>query len=58
MKKALADIEKMEDTLYGSLDKAVADAAKNLQGPWAMVLEGMKARAARLAPAPRLPWSS
>ena len=44
MKKALADIEKMEDTLYGSLDKAVADAAKNLQGPWAMVLEGMKAR--------------
>ena len=44
MKKALADIEKMEDTLYGSVDKAVADAAKNLQGPWAMVLEGMKAR--------------
>jgi hypothetical protein len=44
MKKALADIEKMEDTLYGSLDKAVADAAKNLQGPWAMVLEGMKAK--------------
>ena len=44
MKKALADIEKMEDTLYGSLDKAVADAANNLQGPWAMVLEGMKAK--------------
>ena len=44
MKKALADIEKMEDTLYGSVDKAVADAAKNLQGPWAMVLEGMKAK--------------
>ena len=44
MKKALADIEKMEDALYGSLDKAVADAANNLQGPWAMVLAGMKAK--------------
>ena len=59
MKKALADIEKMEDTLYGSLDKAVADAAKNLQGPWAMVLEGMKAKGSATGSSARgRPWPS
>ena len=44
MKKALADIEKMEDALYGSVDKAIADAGKTLQGPWASALEGLKVK--------------
>ncbi|MBE7418465.1 MAG: hypothetical protein HS128_12095 [Ideonella sp.] len=44
VKKALADIEKMEDALYASVDKAVGDAAKGLQAPWAVVLEGLKAK--------------
>lgn len=42
MKKALADLDKMEDALYGSVDKAIEDAAKSLQGPWASALEGFK----------------
>lgn len=44
MKKALADIEKMEDALYGSVDKAIASAGQKLQGPWASALDGLKVK--------------
>ena len=44
VKKALADIEKMEDVLFASVNKAAVDAAQPLQAPWAMVLEGLKAK--------------
>lgn len=44
VKKALADIEKMEDVLFSSVNKAAVDAAQPVQAPWAMVLEGFKAK--------------
>ena len=44
MKKALADIEKMEDTLYGSVGKAIASAGQNLHGPWSSALERLKVK--------------
>ncbi len=44
VKKALADIEKMEDVLFSSVNKATADAAQPVQAPWAMVLEAFKAK--------------
>ena len=44
VKKALAEIEKMEDVLFSSVDKAVVDAAQAVQAPWALVLEGFKAK--------------
>jgi hypothetical protein len=34
----------MEDTLYGSVDKAIADAGQKLQGPWTSALEGLKVK--------------
>ncbi len=46
LKKALADIEKMEDALFDAVRKAAAGAAgaagpgAALQGPWARVLDG------------------
>lgn len=44
MKKALTDIEKMEDVLFSSVNKAVVDAAQVVQAPWASALEGFKAK--------------
>ena len=38
-KKALADMEKMEDALFAAVRKAAAGAAAPLEGPWAGVLE-------------------
>lgn len=44
VKKALADIEKMEDVLFSSVDKAVVDASQAVKAPWASALEGFKAK--------------
>ncbi len=42
LKTALAEIEKMEDTLFATVGKAVQGAGAPLQGPWTKVLESMK----------------
>jgi hypothetical protein len=39
VKKALADIEKLEDTLFAALRKAADGAQASLEGPWAGVLK-------------------
>ena len=39
VKKALADVERMEDALFDALRKAAAGAAEPLQGPWSNVLQ-------------------
>jgi hypothetical protein len=39
IKKALADIEKMEDTLFAALRKAAEGSQASLEGPWAEVLK-------------------
>ena len=39
VKKALADIEKMEDALFASVRKAAVGAGAQLEGPWAEVLK-------------------
>ncbi len=47
LKKALADIEKMEDALFSAVRKAAAGAAgpaAAMQGPWAKVLEGVQGK--------------
>ena len=41
--KALADLDKMEDTMFDALKKAAAGAAAPLAGPWTQVLEKMQA---------------
>jgi len=43
-KKALADIEKMEDTFFAALNKAAAGSQASLEGPWAEVLRGMQSK--------------
>jgi len=51
LKKALADIEKMEDALFDAVRKAAAGASgaagagAALQGPWARVLDGAQGKA-------------
>jgi primosomal protein N'' len=46
LKKALADIEKMEDTLFDAVRKAAAGASgAALQGPWANVLGAAQGKA-------------
>jgi hypothetical protein len=42
VKKALADIEKMEDTLFDAVRKA---AGSSLEGPWAGVLQAVQGKA-------------
>ena len=42
LKTALAEIEKMEDTLFATVGKAAQGVATPLQGPWSQVLESMK----------------
>ncbi len=47
LKKAMADIEKMEDTLFAAVRKAAEGTAvpgAALQGPWAKVLQGMQGK--------------
>ena len=50
LKKALADIEKMEDALFDAVRKAAAGTGgatgpgATLQGPWAKVLEGVQGK--------------
>ena len=42
VKKAMTDIEKMEDAMFASINKAVAGASQTLQGPWAQALGAFK----------------
>ena len=44
VKKALADIEKMEDALFDSVRKAAAGAGAKLEGPWAEVLKATQTK--------------
>lgn len=39
LKKALADLEKFEDTLFSAVKKAAGSAGEGLTGPWAQVME-------------------
>ncbi|HEX7438950.1 MAG TPA: DUF6781 family protein [Caldimonas sp.] len=43
-KKALAEIEKMEDTFFAALNKAAEGSQASLEGPWAEVLRGMQGK--------------
>lgn len=43
LKKALADLEKMEDTLMGVVQKGAAGAGEPFAGAWSQVLEKMNA---------------
>ena len=43
-KKALADIEKMEDTFFAALQKAADGSQASLAGPWAEVLGAMQGK--------------
>ena len=42
VKKVLADLEKMEDTLFASVEKALDGAGEGLHRTWAPALEAMK----------------
>lgn len=42
LKKAVDDLEKMEDTFFATVAKASQGAAESLQSPWAQVLDTMK----------------
>src|SRR6478609_5880194 len=42
VKKALADIEKMEDTFFTTVRKAVTDGSGPMQGAWAEVLDKLQ----------------
>ena len=44
VKKALADIEKMEDTLFGALRKAAEGSQASMEGPWAKVLNAAQGK--------------
>ncbi|NRF71746.1 hypothetical protein HLB44_32655 [Aquincola sp. S2] len=44
LKKAVSDIEKMEDSLFAAVRKAAAGAAPSLEGPWAGVLQAMQGK--------------
>ena len=41
LKKAMTDLEKMEDTLFATIHKAAGDAG-GLQAPWAQALQGFR----------------
>jgi hypothetical protein len=43
LKKAVDELEKMEDTMFATLKKTAAGASAPLAGPWAQVLEKMQA---------------
>lgn len=42
LKKAMSDLEKMEDTFFAAIDKAAGGAAGGLQAPWAQALQGFR----------------
>lgn len=42
LKTAMADLEKMEDTFYATVSKAVEGGGEQMQGPWTQVLDAMK----------------
>ncbi len=44
LKKALADLEKMEDSLFATLKKTAASAGAPMAGAWGAVLEKMQAQ--------------
>jgi ABC-type transporter Mla subunit MlaD len=44
VKKALADIEKMEDTLFAALRKAAEGSQASMEGPWAKVLNATQGK--------------
>jgi hypothetical protein len=44
LKSAIANIEKMEDTFFASVTKAVQAAGEPMQGPWDHVLSAMKTK--------------
>ncbi|HSI58502.1 MAG TPA: DUF6781 family protein [Ideonella sp.] len=45
LKKALGDIEMMEDSLFDAVRKAAAGAGASLEGPWAGVLKAVQGKA-------------
>lgn len=44
VKKAIADVEKMEDALFAAARKAASGAGPALEGPWAQVLKTMRVK--------------
>ena len=44
VKKAMADVEKMEDALFAAARKAATGAGPALEAPWAQVLKGMQVK--------------
>ncbi len=44
LKKAVADIEKMEDALFSTVAKSIGELPQAVQGPWSTVLDGMKVK--------------
>ena len=44
VKKALADIEKMEDTLFAALRKAAEGSQASIEGPWTKVLNAAQGK--------------
>lgn len=44
VQRALADLEKLEDTFFATVSKAAQAAGGPLQGPWMQVLESMRAK--------------
>lgn len=44
LKKALADVEKMEDSLFAAVRKAAAGGGTALEGPWAGVLQAVQGK--------------
>ena len=42
LKKAMTDLEKMEDTLFAAIHKAAGAAAGGLQAPWAQALQSFR----------------
>lgn len=50
LKKAMVDIEKMEDVLFATISKAVAGVSEPVQGPWASALEAFKKQGSATGP--------
>jgi hypothetical protein len=44
LKKALSDVEKMEDSLFAAVRKAAADAGPALEGSWAVALQALQGK--------------
>ena len=44
VKKAMADVEKMEDALFAAVRKAAAGAGASLEGPWNQVLKATQSK--------------